>query len=215
MNRIILADEQAIFRAGAARVLALEEDMRIVAQCDELDKLHAAVESYRFSIVLFSSALGSGLPARLKEARSLGIAIAEKGEALPEEITAQLGGVIGRGVTGPELVDTVRRVAKGQRGIQLASVHSIQSPDSVGMRVLKRLTPKEMQIVSLITQGCKNKEIALRLGCKEQVVKNYLRSIYDKSGVSDRLELALFVLHHKVLADAAEKVGSLLQRKIA
>ena len=48
-----------------------------------------------------------------------------------------------------------------------------------------------MQIVALIVQGCKNKDIATQLSTKEQVIKNYLRSIYDKTGVSDRLEDAL------------------------
>jgi DNA-binding CsgD family transcriptional regulator len=80
--------------------------------------------------------------------------------------------------------------------------------DAVGARVRDRLTPKEMRIVALIVQGCKNREIALRLHTTEQVIKNYLRSIYDKTGVGDRLELALFTLHHKVLAQAAAEVGS-------
>jgi DNA-binding CsgD family transcriptional regulator len=65
-----------------------------------------------------------------------------------------------------------------------------------------------MRIVALIVQGCKNREIATRLKTTEQVIKNYLRSIYDKTGVSDRLELALFTLHHRVLAEAAAIVGS-------
>ena len=54
--------------------------------------------------------------------------------------------------------------------------------DMVGMRVRDRLTPKEMRIVALIVQGCKNREIAIRLKTTEQVIKNYLRSIYDKTG---------------------------------
>jgi DNA-binding CsgD family transcriptional regulator len=70
-----------------------------------------------------------------------------------------------------------------------------------------------MQIVALIVQGCKNKDIANQLHTKEQVVKNYLRSIYDKTGVSDRLELALFTLHHRLLAEAAAKAGTLIQIK--
>ena len=70
----------------------------------------------------------------------------------------------------------------------------------VGTRVRDRLTPKEMRIVALIVQGCKNREIAQRLKTTEQVIKNYLRSIYDKTGVGDRLELALFTIHHRVLA---------------
>ena len=85
----------------------------------------------------------------------------------------------------------------------------------VGTRVRDRLTPKEMRIVALIVQGCKNREIALRLKTTEQVIKNYLRSIYDKTGVSDRLELALFTIHHRVLAQAAAEVGSKLEAEDA
>jgi DNA-binding NarL/FixJ family response regulator len=83
--------------------------------------------------------------------------------------------------------------------------------DMVGARVRDRFTPKEMRIVALIVQGCKNREIANRLKTTEQVIKNYLRSIYDKTGVSDRLELALFTIHHRVLAQAAAEVGSKLE----
>ncbi len=54
-------------------------------------------------------------------------------------------------------------------------------------------------IVSCVTQGMKNKEIAVRVGTTEQVVKNYLRKVYDKLGVADRLELALYCLNNRVV----------------
>ncbi|HZY61981.1 MAG TPA: LuxR C-terminal-related transcriptional regulator, partial [Edaphobacter sp.] len=50
-----------------------------------------------------------------------------------------------------------------------------------------------------ITRGMRNKEIAYHIGTTEQVIKNYLRKVYDKLGVSDRLELALYCLHHELL----------------
>lgn len=218
MNRIILADDQPIFRAGAARVLALEDDMRIVAQCDDLHRLMNAVENFRVSVLIFSSGLKAPqdqVLKKLKDSGSLAILITEKNEPVSRDLSVELGGVIGRSTTGPELIDTVRRVARGQRGIQLAPANTAQLHDAVGARVRDRLTPKEMQIVSLIVQGSKNKDIAARLGTKEQVIKNYLRSIYDKTGVSDRLELALFTLHHRILAEAAAKAGSLLQKRSA
>jgi DNA-binding NarL/FixJ family response regulator len=56
-----------------------------------------------------------------------------------------------------------------------------------------------MSIITCITQGKRNKEIAFQLGTTEQVIKNYLRKIYDKLGVSDRLELALYCLHNKII----------------
>jgi DNA-binding NarL/FixJ family response regulator len=218
MNRLILADNQAIFRAGAARVLALEDDLRIVAQCEDGAKLLAAVEAMRGSIVIVSSSLQADLKNILAQTRAAGsrvILIAENAETVPAELVAMLDGVVCRSITGGTLVDCVRRVAQGQRFIQRSNVTTIQSSDSVGARVRDRLTPKEMQIVALIVQGCKNKDIATQLGTKEQVIKNYLRSIYDKSGVSDRLELALFTIHHRVLAEAAAKAGQMIQMKTA
>lgn len=218
MNRLILADNQAIFRAGAARVLALEDDMRIVAQCENAEKFSTAIEMFRGSILLVASSLRPDYPALFSRSKELGdriILVAENAEQVADELLAQFDGIVGRNVAGAELVDCVRRVAQGKRFVQLANVTTMQAADSVGARVRDRLTPKEMQIVALIVQGCKNKEIAAQLGTKEQVIKNYLRGIYDKTGVSDRLELALFTIHHRVLAEAAAKAGNLIQMKTA
>ena len=218
VQRIILADNQTIFRAGAARVLALEADMRIIAQVGDLDRLMSSIQSFRVSTVLFSTGLKPNLEAVIQALRasdSRGILIAEKGESVDPAAAAELGGVIGRNITAAELTDCLKRVARGLRYVQVSHTAAIEAQDAVGARVRDRLTPKEMQIVALIVQGCKNKDIAQQLGTKEQVIKNYLRSIYDKTGVSDRLELALFTLHHRLLAEAAAKVGSLLEQRSA
>lgn len=218
MNRLILADNQAIFRAGAARVLALEDDMRIVAQCEDMAKLFVAIDSFRGSTILISSGLHPDFVALLARAQSLNsrvILVTENGEPISDDVSLQLDGLVCRSVAGPDLVDCVRHVTRGQRYVQRTNVTTMHATDSVGTRVRDRLTPKEMQIVALIVQGCKNKEIASQLGTKEQVIKNYLRGIYDKTGVSDRLELALFTIHHRVLAEAAAKAGNLIQMKTA
>lgn len=218
MNRIILADNQAIFRAGAARVLALEDDMRIVAQCDDLARLTHALDAHHGSILLFSSSMQLDPFAVLSRAGASGtraVLVAENGTEVAEDLVRMLHGVVFRNVPGLDLVDCLRRVATGQRCVQHSNVTSILAQDSAGARVRDRLTPKEMQIVSLVVQGCKNKQIALQLGTKEQVIKNYLRSIYDKTGVSDRLELALFTIHHRALAEAAARASDLLQTKSA
>jgi DNA-binding NarL/FixJ family response regulator len=218
MNRIILADNQAIFRAGAARVLALEDDMRIVAQCDDLARLQSAIDAYRGSVVMFSLSMQLDAEAVIERAQAAGsrtILVAENSSEIGEELAGALDGVVFRNVPGAELLACIRRVASGQRSVQHSNVTSIQVQDAVGARVRDRLTPKEMQIVALIVQGCKNKHIATQLGTKEQVIKNYLRSIYDKTGVSDRLELALFTIHHRMLAEAAARAGEMLHAKTA
>jgi len=215
MNKVILADSQAIFRAGTAKVLAMDEDLRIIAQCTDLDRMYHAITTFPGSVVVFASSLKPDAPrlrVLLDSAGSRGVVIAENTEPVAGFLQQGFRGVVYRSVTGPALVECIHRVASGEvyQPPQIAQVESTEE-DMVGMRVRDRLTPKEMRIVALIVQGCKNREIATRLKTTEQVIKNYLRSIYDKTGVGDRLELALFTIHHRVLAQAAAEVGSRLE----
>ncbi len=212
MNKLILADSQAIFRAGTAKVLAMDEGLRIIAQCTDLDRMYHAITTFPGSIVLFAASLHpelTRLRMLLDTVGSRGSVIAENSEVAGAYLQQGFRGVVFRNVTGPALVECVHHVAAGDTWVppQLMLPESPEE-DMVGTRVRDRLTPKEMRIVALIAQGCKNREIALRLKTTEQVIKNYLRSIYDKTGVSDRLELALFTIHHRVLAKAAAEVGS-------
>ncbi len=215
MNKIILADSQAIFRAGTAKVLAMDEELRIIAQCTDVERLMHAITTFPGAIVLFAASLRpdmARLCAVLESAGSRAIVIAENNESASDYLQMGFRGVVFRSVTGTALTECVRRVAAG--GIwspTQAVLPDSPEEDMVGARVRDRLTPKEMRIVALIVQGCKNREIATRLKTTEQVIKNYLRSIYDKTGVSDRLELALFTIHHRVLAQAAAEVGNKLE----
>lgn len=211
MNKLILADNQAIFRAGTAKILAMEDDFRIIAQCAEADRVCAALDTFRGAILLFASSLKLDpqmLIQRVLAAGSRSLVIAENGESVHPWFAAGVSGAAHRNATGPALIDCVRRVAAGERRVRAAGIDNAGTEDdTVGSRVRDRLTPKELKIVALIVQGCKNKEIAMRLSTTEQVIKNYLRSIYDKTGVSDRLELALFTIHHRILAEAAQALG--------
>jgi DNA-binding NarL/FixJ family response regulator len=210
MNKLILADNQAIFRAGTAKILAMEDDCRIIAQCAETDRLLPALDTFRSSILLFASSLKldpqTVIP-RVLAAGSHSIVIAENGEPVQAWFHAGVNGAAHRNVTGPALIECVRRVGAGEQHVRANGVDAGAADDAVGSRVRERLTPKELKIVALIFQGCRNKEIALRLTTTEQVIKNYLRSIYDKTGVSDRLELALFTIHHHILAEAAQALA--------
>ena len=212
MKKLILADSQAIFRAGTAKILAMDEGLRIIAQCTDLDRMYHAITTFPGSIVIFAASLRpelTRLRMLIETMGSRGIVIAENNESASAYLQQGFRGVVFRNVTGTSLVECVHRVAAGDTWIPpQMMIPDSPEEDMVGTRVKDRLTPKEMRIVALIAQGCKNREIAIRLKTTEQVIKNYLRSIYDKTGVSDRLELALFTLHHRVLAQAAAEVGN-------
>ena len=203
----VLADNQAIFRAGAARVLSGEDDLRIVAQCDSAQRLMEIAGTTRGCVMLAARALVPDLAALSALAHSNNsrlVLLTEKGELLAPAEYNLIDGLLSRHTNSARLIDMVRRVGSGER-LVTRPISSMRASDSVGLRVLERLSERELQIVGYIVRGCKNREIADEIGTKEQVVKNYLRTIYDKTGVSDRLELALFTLHHRALADAAAK----------
>ncbi len=205
--QVILADNQAIYRAGIARVLAAEVATEVVAECAKLSELMEAVARLRCSIVLFPSSFAwesHKLLDRIEQAGSRAVMILEEGAELEESISTRLGGVVTRSVAAAQLIDCLYTVAAGERYVRRALVKTMASPDYLGVKAAQRLTARELQIVALICEGLKNKQIAHQLGTKEQVVKNYLRNIYSKTNVSDRLELALFTVHHRALAEVVE-----------
>src|SRR6202521_1405034 len=136
---------------------------------------------------------------------------------MPSKTKAANHGIVSRDVEPELLVDCLRKVSEGHpwldsRGTQwVLEAYRTQGSRPTSPRPKVQLTPKESLIVSCVTQGMKNKEIALRVGTTEQVVKNYLRKVYDKLGVADRLELALFCLHSRIL-DSSVKPPALPER---
>ncbi|HEX4030778.1 MAG TPA: response regulator transcription factor [Terracidiphilus sp.] len=210
--RIILADSQAIYRVGIRKVFALEDDLRVVAQADSLDSLRTAVERYPSDVVLLEGGLLAGtsnvIPELLRLAPDVKLIV--QAVAADESHTVELyrrgvRGIVNRSISPDLLVRCVRRIAAGETWIDNQSVNWVidayraQAAALVSPRSQPRLSPKELSIITCITQGKRNKEIAFQLGTTEQVIKNYLRKIYDKLGVSDRLELALYCLHNKII----------------
>jgi|SRR5580700_7803514 DNA-binding NarL/FixJ family response regulator len=210
MINVIIADYQAIFRAGVAKVLAVEDDIRIVGQPQSSGQMLNAIEHLRAHVLLIST---SFLP-QFSEIQELTVrhstatlVLAENGDEPSAFIAMGARGVVYRSVNGSTIVEAVRRLARGETFVHTpnSAVNEI-SEDLVGTRVRERLSEKELRIIAAVVGGYKNREIAMQLFTTEQVVKNGLRAIFDKIGVSDRLELALFVLHHRMLAHATATV---------
>jgi DNA-binding NarL/FixJ family response regulator len=217
--RIILADSQAIYRVGIRKIFALEDDIRVVAQADSLENLRSALERHPADVVLIEGGLLTGAPNAIPDA----LRIAPDVKLIVQAIGSDEGqtvdlyrrgvrGIISRSISPDLLVRCVRRIATGETWIDNQAVNWVidayraQAAALVSPRTQPRLSPKETAIITCITQGKRNKEIAFQLGTTEQVIKNYLRKIYDKLGVSDRLELALYCLHNKIIKSDADEV---------
>jgi DNA-binding NarL/FixJ family response regulator len=210
--RVIVADTQAIFRAGLRKIFALEDDIRVVGQAESLDQTVAAIQKFSADIVIFEAALSPN-PAdavsdvlRQNTSCRLVVVLQEPDQEMTLDLFRRgAHGIVSREVEPEMLVECLRKVAQGEPWLESRAVawvmeaYRSQGLRPAGSRPKVSLTPKEALIVSCVTQGMKNKEIALRVGTTEQVVKNYLRKVYDKLGVADRLELALYCLSHRVL----------------
>lgn len=210
--KLIVADNHAVYRTGFARFMTVEDGVRIIGQCDDLSRLYKATESARSAVIAFASSLSPDLDRLVVAAKSGGnrlLAILECGESPQPMLSRGIPGMLYRDVSREDVVQCVRQLALGrsfQQQLPASSTARFET-DIVAERVRGRLTQKELQVVRLLIRGYRNKDIARELNNTEQVIKNYLRSIFDKTGVSDRLELALFTIHHKLLLDAVETVA--------
>ena len=214
--RVILADTQAIFRVGVRKVMAVEEDLRVVAQAETLPQTLSAVSKFPADVLLFESRLATNpteavgeIAGRAPDLRMVIITGDIDQETTVEYLRRGVRGIVNRAIMPDLLLRCVRKVAEGEiwlenRGVNwVIEAYKSQAAMLTSPRPKNRLTDKELQIVSGVAQGMRNKEIAQEIGTTEQVIKNYLRKVYDKLGVSDRLELALYCIHHRLLEKSA------------
>ena len=211
--RIILADSEAIFRVGMARIFSVESDLDVVAQTDNLPQTLSVVAETPADVILFEAGL-SATPAeavsevarRALPGAKLILVTQRAGEQeTVDYLRRGVRGILTRAVSPDLLVRCVRKVSAGETWLDKQGVNWViqayrsQALQGGAPKQQLRLSEKEMLIISGVTQGLKNKDIAREVGTTEQVVKNYLRKIYDKLQVSDRLELALYSMHHRLL----------------
>ena len=210
--RIILADSQAIYRVGMRKVFTLEEAMTVVGQADSLDALHTTLKQTPADVMIVEAGLIPDAAAMLPELTRLApttkliVQVLEIDEATTVELYRRgVRGVIPRSISPDLLLKCVRKIAAGETWIDNRSVSWVieayrthGAPGSVA-KPQPRLSPKELTIIGCIAKGMRNREIADQIGTTEQVIKNYLRKVYDKLGVSDRLELALYCIQHELV----------------
>lgn len=219
--RMIVADSEPIFRVGVRKIVALEDDIRIVAQVESSANALTAVGRYHADLILFES----GLSASPREAVSSMMALAPALKIVlvmnepTEEDTVEflrrgVRGIVTRSIGPDLLVKCIRKVHEGETWLDNKGVNWVieayraQAAQLTSPSNRVKLSTKELQIIAGVTQGLRNKDIAQEVGTTEQVVKNYLRKIYDKLGVSDRLELALYCMHHRLLENYSKPDGA-------
>ncbi len=209
--RVLVADDHTIFRDGLCQLLEAEDDMTVVGEARTGPECLSLVQKVKPDILLLDLKMqpmdGFEVLTRLTEdkleVRPIVLTASEDERDYVEAVKRGARGIVLKAAASERLLEGIRKVHRGEMWIDqrvaadvMKAMTEPRSAASRGDKVL--LTVREQEIVSLVAQGFRNKEIADKLSISEQTVKNHLHNIFDKLGVSDRLELALYAIHHKL-----------------
>jgi DNA-binding NarL/FixJ family response regulator len=208
---VLIADQEAVFRLGLRGILDGERTLRVVGEAEnDVQAVHMARQLKPDLIFLQAEMIpqdkDSDLLQRLHNASpGCKVVVTAAGLANGDHlryIKFGASGVILKATEPGLFVKCVHKVVEGEIWLgkrQVADVaNEIGSAPLPLPRPVDTLTPREKTIISYLVQGWRNREIAEQLDISEQTVKNHLRAAYDKVGVSDRLELVLYVLHQRL-----------------
>ncbi len=213
MIRIALADEHTLFRAGLRRLLASEADFEVVAESPGGHDVFPLLQSVHPDILLLDLQMpgidGLEVLRELHHAapdtRILVLTASENEQDLAQAMKVGASGVVLK-TSGTELLmQAIRKVCEGEIWLDgrvtanvIRQLADSRESGARGSGEPGGLTPREREIAALVGQGYKYREIAEMLSISEQTVKNHLRNMFHKLGVSDRLQLALYAIHHNL-----------------
>jgi two-component system, NarL family, nitrate/nitrite response regulator NarL len=215
--RVLIADDHSLFREGLRKLIEAEAGFEVVGEASDGEVLLAMARQRQPDVILLDLAMPrrDGMEV-LRElatskvpARTLLLTASINNAQIVQALKLGAYGVILKESTTQRLFESIRCVMAGQYWIGRESVsdlvrafRSIASPESVSRSRDFGLTPRELEIITLVVAGYSNPEIAQRCSISEQTVKHHLSNVFDKLGVSNRLELALFAVNHQ-LTDSA------------
>jgi len=211
--RIIIADDHPIVRDGLKKLLLLEEDFEIVGEASDGREVLERVQELDPDVLLLDlrmpnldglSAL-QALQQTNKRTRVIVLTASEDKNEFVQAMKLGCSGIVLKQTAPDLIVKSIRKVHAGEIWLDSHTTAAVMrqfqtGTDASGMatgkgRERSPLSAREREIVALVAQGYKNKEMAEKMFISEQTVKNHLHNIFDKLGVSDRLELALYAIH--------------------
>jgi len=219
--RIVVADDHPIFRDGLCRLLALEPDFEVVAQAQDGRQVLDVLQTHEPDILLLDLKMpgldGLATLQRLQtgkhKTRVIVLTASEDKNEFVQAMKLGTCGIVLKQSATDLLIKSIRKVNAGEIWLDSHTTAAVMrqfatgadepapagAPASSGReRERSLLSQREREIVALVAQGFKNKEMAEKMFISEQTVKNHLHNIFDKLGVSDRLELALYAIHNNL-----------------
>ncbi len=213
--RIVVADDHPVVRLGVRNMLESQPGFEVVGEAEDGDTAITQTIELEPDILLLDLAMPrlpglEALRAIMSKSPRVKIILLTSTISTQQVIEAlQIGarGIVLKDAVTEDLTTSLRAVLSGDYwigGAQVANLMSklnelMQEASAVPGKKTYGLTPRELEVVTCIVEGCSNKDVAKQFTISEETVKRHLSNIFDKTGVSTRLELALFAIAHKLV----------------
>ncbi|MES2392442.1 MAG: response regulator transcription factor [Acidobacteriota bacterium] len=213
--RIVVADDHPVVRFGVKNMLMSEPGFEVVGEAEDGDVAITQTLELEPDILLLDLAMPRlpGLEAmraimsRSPRVKIIMLTSTISTQQIIEALQIGARGIVLKDSVADDLTESLRAVLGGDYWIGgqrvanlLAALHELMAQAAaVPERKTYGLTPRELEVVTCIVEGCSNKDIAKQFSISEETVKRHLSNVFDKTGVSTRLELALFAISHKLV----------------
>jgi two-component system nitrate/nitrite response regulator NarL len=213
--RILIADDHPVFRLGLRKLLEAESGICVIGEAADGEEALRLVRQLKPALLLLDISMPNvhGLDTLRDmnksefQTRTIVLTASIAREQVIEALQLGANGIVMKHSATELLIKSIRSVMAGQYWLGHESisdlVHVLRrvTPQHSGSKLQKDfgITPREREVVGLIVAGYTNKDLALKLGISEQTVKHHLTNIFDKLGVSNRLELVLFAIDHQLI----------------
>ncbi len=212
--RIALADDHPIFRDGLRRLLSVEPDLEIVAEADNGQDVVGMIQKHQPDLLLLDLNMpgldGLSLLQRFQslqcKTKIILLTASEDEQAYVQAMKSGTSGIVLKQSATRMLINSIRKVHEGEVWLDSKTTAVVMkqfcTPADSALKEKdgSALSNREREIVRLVSQGCKNRDIAEKLFISEGTVKNHLHNVFQKLGVTDRVELALHAIQHNIHA---------------
>ena len=211
--RIVIADDHPVVRIGVKNMLQSDPGLEVLGEASDGDEAITATLELLPDILLLDlqmprlpgleamRAIMSGSPT----VKILLLTSTITTQQIIEALQIGARGIVLKDALADHLTTAIRAVSSGdywiggKRVVNLVgALHELMQQAAVPERKTYGLTPRELEVVGCIVEGCSNRDIAKQFSISEETVKRHLSNIFDKTGVSTRLELALFAIAHQL-----------------
>jgi two-component system NarL family response regulator len=213
--RVLIADDQALFRRGLFVVLAGEERIKVVAEADNGEDAVARAEQLAPDVVLMDVRMPrlSGIEAArqvrdlVPTTKILMLTVSDEEDDLYEAIKAGANGYLLKEISVEEVAEAIRAVVQGQSLISPSMASKLLNEfNALARRAAQQeqvsapvLTARELEVLKLVARGLSNREVAEGLFISENTVKNHVRNILEKLHLHSRMEAVMYAVRKRLL----------------